>query len=153
MPIRFRKAGTVVRCPNCAGQVVVPTLEEAGEKPSDGTAQASGGQHMFEGNEIDRLLEGAGGDQPSALPHSARGTGPVAPATGVAAPPAPSAPAAQPIVATPGLGPTAPPGAKPPGGIWLSPAKATLLSVLAVVGLALSFGIGLLVGLFMQSLR
>ena len=43
MPIRFRcaycnqllgiarrKAGTVVRCPGCSGQVVVPSLEEAG---------------------------------------------------------------------------------------------------------------------------
>ena len=69
MPIRFRcaycnqlmgiarrKAGTVVRCPTCAGQVIVPTMED---KPQAGA--------MFEGNEIDKMLEGAEGDQPSVI--------------------------------------------------------------------------------------
>jgi hypothetical protein len=38
-----------------------------------------------------------------------------------------------------------------PAGIFLSPGKATLLSVLAVVFLALAFGAGLLVGLSLRS--
>jgi hypothetical protein len=40
-----------------------------------------------------------------------------------------------------------------PPGIWLSPSRATFLSVLAVVLLAVAFGAGLLVGMFVQSLR
>jgi phage FluMu protein Com len=167
MPIRFRcaycnqllgiarrKAGTVVRCPNCSGQVVVPTLEEAGL--SDGP-QATAGQQLFEGNEIDRLLEGAAGDQPSAIAPPPRSTsaaapvGPSAPAA-VAPPPAPAkSPEAppQPLVSPAGF----PGPATPPNGIWLSPAKATMLSVIAVVALAVAFGVGLLVGLFLQSTR
>jgi hypothetical protein len=163
MPIRFRcaycnqllgiarrKAGTVVRCPNCSGQVVVPTLEEAG---LDGGTQppALPGQQLFEGNEIDRMLEGAEGDQPSAIAGPARG--PVAsPAPAAVVPHVPPSlppkpvvpPAPLPVVASPGNQAT---------GIWLSPARATMLSVLAVVALAVAFGAGLLVGLFLQSSR
>ena len=60
MPIRFRcaycnqlmgiarrKAGTVVRCPTCAGQVVVP-------RPEGG---AGGKADAFEGNDIDEVLQ------------------------------------------------------------------------------------------------
>src|SRR5271156_1077487 len=96
MPIRFRcaycnqllgisrrKTGTVVRCPNCSGQVVVPTLEEAGL--SDGPQPTAPGQQLFEGNEIDRLREGAAGDQPSAIAAPPRSSGPAAP-VGPAAP-------------------------------------------------------------------
>ena len=66
MAFRRRKAGGVVRCPTCAGQVVVPTLEEAGldkEEPARVPLPAP----LFEGNELDKLLEGAGGDQPTRL--------------------------------------------------------------------------------------
>ena len=38
----------------------------------------------------------------------------------------------------------------PMPGIWLSPAKATLLSVLAVLALTLAFVVGLMVGLFFR---
>lgn len=157
MPIRFRcaycnqllgiakrKAGTVVRCPGCAGQVVVPSLEEAGLAPAGGGPPQppvphppAGGGHVaaapvphpgappqpnvFEGD-IDKMLEGA--DQPSVLQ-----PGPILPHQYVA---------------------SAPVGAsgRPPG-IWLSPSKATLLSVIAVVALAIAFGSGLLVGLLL----
>jgi DNA-directed RNA polymerase subunit RPC12/RpoP len=169
MPIRFRcaycnqllgisrrKAGTVVRCPNCSGQVVVPTLEEAGL--SDGP-QGTAGQQMFEGNEIDRLLEGAAGDQPSAISAPPRGASPAtvgaaAPAAVAPVPAPPMSPAAPP---QPAASPSGFPGpanpVTPPAGIWLSPAKATMLSVIAVVALAVAFGVGLLVGLFLQSTR
>lgn len=160
MPIRFRcaycnqllgiarrKAGTVVRCPNCSGQVVVPTLEEAGLADNGGTHPAPGGQ-LFEGNEIDRMLEGAAGDQPSALDIPA----PPPPSPGGApAAVAPLPPAAMPAPVAPA--PPLPPVAATGTGIWLSPSKATLLSVLAVIGLAVAFGLGLLLGLFLQSTR
>lgn len=168
MPIRFRcaycnqllgiarrKAGTVVRCPNCAGQVVVPTLEEAG-LADPGPQPARVGGQLFEGNEIDRLLEGAAGDQPSALDIPAlRAPGPSlppAPQAVVAPAPMPMPAAAPPSIppAPAGLGPSVPPGGP---GIYLSPSRATFLSVIAVVALAVAFGIGLLVGLFLQSTR
>jgi len=173
MPIRFRcaycnqllgiarrKAGTVVRCPNCSGQVVVPTLEEAGMSEASDGPQATTGQQLFEGNEIDRLLEGAGGDQPSALAAPPRGSSAAAP-VGPAAPAAPAAVAPLPVPAKspeappqPHVSPAGFPGpATPPHGIWLSPAKATMLSVIAVVALAVAFGVGLLVGLFLQTTR
>src|SRR5262249_11248115 len=160
MPIRFRcaycnqllgiarrKAGTVVRCPGCSGQVVVPSLEEAG------LSEKKAGHGPFEGNEIDKMLEGT--EQPSVIQP---GPGPVlasqyagappgtshrARAETVPAPPLPVMPL--PPVAAP---PPAPGGAKPPG-IVLSPAKATLLSVGVVVALAIAFGSGLLVGLLL----
>jgi DNA-directed RNA polymerase subunit RPC12/RpoP len=164
MPIRFRcaycnqllgisrrKAGTVVRCPNCSGQVVVPTLEEAGL--SDGP-QGTAGQQLFEGNEIDRLLEGAAGDQPSALAAPPRSANPAAPAAPAAIAPAPAPPMSPAAPPQPVASPSGFPGpATPPAGIWLSPAKATMLSVIAVVALAVAFGVGLLVGLFLQSTR
>src|SRR5690349_10109795 len=82
MPIRFRcaycnqllgiarrKAGTVVRCPNCAGQVVVPNIDEnepdepektAGE-PERAPAKAPAGadQPLFERSDFDEVLKPA----------------------------------------------------------------------------------------------
>jgi hypothetical protein len=171
MPIRFRcaycnqllgiarrKSGTVVRCPTCAGQVVVPSMDEvpADEPvapapapapapgpsvipaPAPAVAPAASGGKYFEGSEIDKLLEGAAGDQPAALASVGKET--MRPAS--LAP----APMPGPVVA---VAPTGYAGARQPG-VWLSPAKATLLSVLAVVALAVTFGAGLLVGLFIS---
>ena len=143
MPIRFRcaycnqlmgiarrKSGTVVRCPTCAGQVIVPTLEDKPHPPGA----------MFEGSEIDKMLEGAEGDQPSVIIPTVGG------------PPAPVA----------GAGPVGPPrppvqvadvqvvGTHQAQGIWLSSTKATVLTVLAVVGVAVAFGAGLVVGLLIR---
>src|SRR5262249_55853942 len=70
MPIRFRcaycnqllgisrrKAGTVVRCPTCAGQVVVPNVET--EKALGPASQAD--EFIFERSDFDNLLNPAGG--------------------------------------------------------------------------------------------
>src|SRR5437879_2651058 len=142
MPIRFRcaycnqlmgiarrKAGTVVRCPNCAGQVIVPNSD--GSDPGMGKAVAAGGAAapaLFEHNEFEEALHVAsGGKRGGASPGDS--------------PPAP--------VLSPG-----PAGHKPkeggryeveqldfpahlpapaePPGIYLSPAMATLLSVALV---------------------
>ena len=173
MPIRFRcaycnqllgiarrKAGTVVRCPGCSGQVVVPTLEEAGlgkDKDKD-----KPGPGPFEGNEIDKMLEGTAGEQPSVIQPGAGpvlasqfagappgGAGkPAAPPGGAGKPAAAPKPQPQPATAPMPVQPPAP-GAPPGPGILLSPAKATLLSVGVVVALAIAFGSGLLVGLLL----
>jgi phage FluMu protein Com len=144
MPIRFRcaycnqllgiarrKAGTVVRCPGCAGQVVVPSLEEAGlaEKTVNPQQVTAGPPKPFEGNDIDRVLEGA--DEPSVVQP---GGGPVF-ASQAAGPPGSSVGA----------------GSLRSPGIWLSPARATLFSVVVVVALAVAFGLGLMVGLMLHS--
>src|SRR5260370_38642428 len=76
MPIRFRcaycnqllgisrrKAGTVVRCPTCAGQVVVPNVEA--EETESGTGERD--QLIFERNDFDELLS-SGDHGPVALP-------------------------------------------------------------------------------------
>jgi hypothetical protein len=145
MPIRFRcaycnqllgiarrKAGTVVRCPGCSGQVVVPSLEEAG-LADKGPARPSPG--AFEGNDIDKMLEGT--EQPSVIaPHPGQGPVLASQYAGGGAPPA----------LMPGGGPQA----TAPAGIWLSPTKATFLSVGAVIALALAFAGGLIVGLFLK---
>ena len=141
MPIRFRcaycnqllgiarrKAGTVVRCPGCAGQVVVPSLEEAGlaEKTVNPQQVTVGPPKPFEGNDIDRVLEGA--EEPSVVEP---GGGPV-------------------FASQAASGPAGAGSARGPG-IWLSPARATLFSVIVVIALAVAFGLGLMVGLMLHS--
>ncbi len=167
MPIRFRcaycnqllgiarrKAGTVVRCPTCAGQVVVPAID-GGEDP-----RPSANAPLFERSDFDDLFNNP---QPprekdearTAGAKAARGAGGAA--AGTADPPAEEAwgTHADPDVAVEPLG--VPPGGaasgfEPPvrgAGIVLSPAKATVLTVLVVVGLAVAFAAGLLVGRFL----
>ena len=77
MPIRFRcaycnqlmgiarrKAGNVVRCPTCAGQVIVPT-PGASEPPQPGTAPQTAGA-LFEKSDFDQdLLRPPDGGKPS----------------------------------------------------------------------------------------
>jgi len=149
MPIRFRcaycnqllgiarrKAGTVVRCPGCSGQVVVPSLEEAGL--DKGPARPTPG--AFEGNDIDKMLEGT--EQPSVIqPHPGQGPVLASQYAGGAAPPVP-------VMPLPG-GAGGPPAMRP-AGIWLSSGKATLLTVGAVIALALAFAAGLIVGLILN---
>jgi hypothetical protein len=164
MPIRFRcaycnqllgiarrKAGTVVRCPTCAGQILVPKLEaEEAAKP-----RSPGNEMVFERSDFDELLnppsEAGGGaeEQPVVLP---------SPEAPPGKPPALEAPPGAwgthaepafdvervPIAQAARVVPAATPG---PTGIVLSPAKATLLTVLLVAALVVAFGAGLLVGL------
>lgn len=150
MPVRFRcaycnqllgiarrKAGTVVRCPTCSGQVVVPAIdsEEATQQPLQ-----PAGPPLFERSDFDELFNppagGAPAPQSAPAPPGAWGThadsafvvGRIEPAPEPVARPAPSG--------------TAP----PPPGIVLSPTKATVLTVIGVLALAVAFGAGVLVG-------
>ena len=162
MPIRFRcaycnqllgiarrKAGTVVRCPTCAGQVVVPNVE-LDDTDSGGPSNPL----VFERSDFEELLnpqeENAVGQQkrqavlsssesPVALPM----TEPPAGAWGTHAEPAfdVSRLHPQPPVSTPA----------PPAGILLSPARATLFLILGVIALAIAFGAGVLLGYFLRS--
>jgi hypothetical protein len=171
MPIRFRcaycnqlmgiarrKAGTVVSCPNCAGQVVVPAEEEpeetAGASPSPPpigpTAKTETEAPIFERNDFNDLFRPspkAGAPMPqNPLP------APAQPATSPLKPPAPvpMAPApAPPRMDFPSNLPapaTSPP--VPAGGYLVSRSMATLLIVAGIVALALAFTAGLLVGRF-----
>jgi len=94
MPIRFRcaycnqlmgiarrKAGTVVRCPKCAGEIIVP-VPEGMEEPED-TAQP-GGAPAFD---VEPVFPDMGLSTPGAVPIPAEPAASVAPASS----PAPAA--------------------------------------------------------------
>jgi hypothetical protein len=172
MPIRFRcaycnqllgiarrKAGTVVRCPTCAGQVVVPTVgaDDAGEEEKSPVKQP-----VFERSDFADLFESAPA-VPAAQEPRTGGAAPEGAAGGTAAgTEAPPAPAprpgagwgthADPDVEREPLGvPHGSPGFEAPraAGLVLSPARATILTVAVVIGLAVAFAAGLLVGRFL----
>jgi phage FluMu protein Com len=154
MPIRFRcaycnqllgiarrKAGTVVRCPTCAGQVVVPS-SEAAEKPAP-TREGP----LFERSDFDDLFLNPA-DRPAARRDSGEAAAPAAAppagAWGTHAEPAYVADRFDvPRAAGAGLHPLG-----PPPGLVLSPGRVTLLSVLTIVALGVSFVAGLLVGAY-----
>jgi hypothetical protein len=154
--IARRKAGTVVRCPTCAGQVVVPSTD-GGEDPKAGTERP-----LFERSDFDELFNNPvpAAEDPSdartAGREAAQGTGS---ASGTAAPPAPAHGEAWGTHADPDVAvePTDVPRGGVPAfqpqprapGIVLSPAKATILTVVVVIGLAVAFAAGLLVGRFL----
>ena len=157
MPIRFRcaycnqlmgisrrKAGTVVRCPTCAGQVVVPD-PDAVEATGGGGKE---GPNLFERSDFDDVLRPGApgataavgeGPAPPKKPAGAWGTSgePMidmerVDAVAVAAPVPPGS-------AVPEVSGT-------PPGLVLSSGKLTLLAVAAVLLLALAFVGGVLVG-------
>lgn len=171
MPIRFRcaycnqlmgiarrKAGTVVRCPTCAGQVVVPNPDGAGTEKAPSESEAP----LFERSDFEKVFDSAAGAKQliEAAP-SPRRTMPASPPPPVEPPEVPAAPEvkfnrSEPDVAAEQVNPAGPfpapvqqTSTRP--GIWLSPAMATLLSVVAVVALALAFAAGLLVGLHLRA--
>ncbi len=65
MGISHRKMGTIVRCPKCSGQVVVPQIE--GTPDDDASAQdadMSAAVRALEDPELELLLAGAAGESP-----------------------------------------------------------------------------------------
>jgi hypothetical protein len=174
MPIRFRcaycnqllgiarrKAGTVVRCPTCAGQVVVPAADASAEPDEP---EPAGNEPVFERSDFDDLFNNPKPMTEAAEPPTAGAPAPrkQGGGAGTAAPPA-QAPVpdeawgthADPDVAVEpvGLPSRGPSGFQPPyrpPGIVLSPTKATILTVVVVVGLAVAFAAGLLVGRFLN---
>jgi hypothetical protein len=69
MGISHRKAGTVVRCPKCAGQVVVP---EDAPSPEPGAAPGPDAPNLLEDPELELLLAGAAKDVGGAKPKPKR---------------------------------------------------------------------------------
>jgi hypothetical protein len=148
MPIRFRcrycnqllgiarrKAGQMVQCPTCHAQVAVP-LED--QEPPPGPAVAP--PALFERSDFEDMLQGSAREA-----HA-----PASP------PPLPSLSPVHPRPAFAGSfdverlnGGTPLPLNPPPlpsVGVVLSPARATALTVLGIVLLAIAFGLGLCVG-------
>jgi hypothetical protein len=166
MPIRFRcaycsqlmgiarrKAGTVVSCPTCHGQVVVPDpgpgVEETERAATDGPPP------LFERSDFDEVFAPVPGGPVPAPAKGSTGANPIpVPIVPSAPPPPPDAPgkgwaaaqqelsfdverAPEPVPETVRTGQT---------GVWLSPTAMTLLCLMVVVLLALSFVAGLLLG-------
>jgi len=157
MPIRFRcaycnqlmgiakrKAGTVVSCPTCQGQVVVPSPEPGmveplplpppSPSPSPSAREPSGG-NVFERHDFDPGLF-----NPNPVPLTAPSPGPafLQPMTAPAPKHKPALGGSEPFAL--------PEPAASPRGMVLTPGKMVLVLVGGgVVGLIL-FGLGLLVG-------
>ncbi|MSQ94160.1 MAG: hypothetical protein EXR98_06335 [Gemmataceae bacterium] len=142
MPIRFRcaycnqlmgisrkKAGTVVRCPKCAGEIIVPTPDGA-QEPEDAAYQQAGPGALEDMN-IEQILK-----QPETAP-------------AVVPPPEERAPAAPPIAAMPPeLAPPPPAPVEPPRrvGLFLSLGMLLVSSGVVVLLLILMFVFGLIIG-------
>jgi hypothetical protein len=155
MPIRFRcaycnqllgiarrKVGTVVRCPTCAGQVVVPDRDAEGLDKADDVPE----QPLFERNDFDDLFNLPGnGESPRALASQPQ-AGPrvVEPAGswGTHAEPEFDVERLHPV---PAAASQERETIRPPG-LHLSPLMATLLTVGVLAAMAGSFLAGLLAG-------
>jgi phage FluMu protein Com len=151
LAISRRKAGSVVHCPRCSRDVVVPqtSAEARGPEPQEAAPPGAGSPPLFEQSDFDDLF------RPAAAPNAVAGdafafTEPVAePAPPAAAVP-PDGPGTQ-IDAGFDVEPVLPPAAAaetpaPQPGIVLSSRMATCLSVTAILALAVAFVAGLLVG-------
>jgi hypothetical protein len=135
MGIARRKAGTVVRCPTCSGQVVVPNPDATGAEPSPQQPN-----QLFERSDFDELFDPAiPKEHPGATVESSP---PQVPAVGWG-----TQAEANSGVARLEPGPAPPLLSPPPApGIVLSPSLLTLLTVLGILLLAVVFGAGILVG-------
>jgi hypothetical protein len=155
MGIARRKAGTVVRCPACSGQVVVPNPSgEPTEKPPEPPA---GEPELFERSDFDELFGSASGGKRSPDGPVVAAPAPFGSASALASEKPEQyafdvervSAAPNMIVSGTGVTPVEPAESRP--GIFLSPRLATLLSVAVVLALALAFALGLVVGLLLHS--
>jgi hypothetical protein len=162
MPIRFRcaycnqlmgisrrKAGTVVRCPSCSGQVVVPNpSSEPTEKPPEGVSpRPAGAPELFERSDFDELFDDAAGGKRVARRAAAAAAPHPTPDQPQALGPAPgSKPAEFAFDVEPVPLPESQSAPTPTPGIVLSPRTATLLIVAIILALSLVFIVGMVVG-------
>ena len=151
MPIRFRcvyckqlmgisrrKAGTVVRCPKCAHEVMVP-LEDGGPNPQPAPTSQ---EPLFERSDFDDLIQQAQATPGSVAPFDF--VDPPAPPIATAAPPPAAPPEPAPVDVEQAV--EINPSPTPPAGLLLSPVMATTLAVCVIIGLAVAFIVGLFVG-------
>ena len=161
MPIRFRcaycnqllgiarrKAGQVVRCPTCAGQVVVPSPDEVPDEENvEAGAPSAPSPPVFERSDFDEVFHAPSAPAPAPPLPITEGPGHGSAAYDVE----PFDPGPLPPPAAPRPAPLLPaPAFNPPQGLVLSPAKATVLTVVWIVSVAVAFGVGLLVGLSLR---
>jgi hypothetical protein len=145
MGIARRKAGTVVCCPTCSGQVVVPSPEA--EAPPEGPpGPPPGGPALFERSDFGQdLFQNA---QPSAARSGSTVGGgflPAPPQLPAAPPPSPAS--GYDVAPAPLEGAGANPAPLPPvTGIFLTTGKVTVLAVLVVLLIGVAFFAGMLVG-------
>jgi phage FluMu protein Com len=166
MPIRFRcsvchqllgigrrKAGTVVRCPKCTNQVMVPEADEEAT-----TTAAKPGEQVFERSDFDEIFAPALKEKSSSRRRKKGKRARTAVAqerVSKAAPfegSRPVQPVDEPARAIDEPLPS-PPVAAPSArrqGFWLTPTLATWLSLAMLVALALAFGAGLLSGRYLD---
>jgi len=163
MPIRFRcaycnqllgiarrKAGTVVRCPTCAGQVVVPTVETNEPEGQPGEEK----QLIFERSDFDELLSQPDSGRRSAEKKPTFLTSSEEPIAITSAVPPPAKTLG--VKSDPSLNvervmtapvPRAVPEAVPStAGIFLSRTKVAVLMIVAIISLAVAFAGGMLLG-------
>src|SRR5262249_25541193 len=152
MPIRFRcvycnqllgisrrKAGTIVRCTSCEGQLIVPDPVEGPTEPArkgpevqptaGGEPKGAPNPDIFEQGDFDALLEPYQSGSPAA----------------VASPP--KSPSARQKDAAPSPAPVSVSPAIQPTGLVLSRVQLTVISVVLVLTIGLAFAGGLLLGL------
>lgn len=157
MPIRFRcaycnqlmgisrrKAGTVVRCPKCAGQVVVP-MPQNGEEDLPELPRQEGDFHppdraqgvLFEQSDFGKVFDESAGPQilhPPSVPIPAPVSLPN------------RAPAPRVELAEYDAVPLNPSGATPARGIFVTSGVLAVVSALIVVLMGMAFFLGLLLG-------
>lgn len=168
MPIRFRcaycnqlmgisrrKAGTIVRCPKCSGQVVVPNPDDQpadDHTPPPNEAGSRGAGKALEDLELDDLLAGAASET-SAKQQGANK--PPRPAPRPVTDPSPppdfdSEPMAEvdvePVEAVAGAPAGAPPALLPPGVVLLPRRLLLAVGVVLLLLVGLAFLIGFLLG-------
>ncbi|MCS7045477.1 MAG: hypothetical protein NZO58_03880 [Gemmataceae bacterium] len=157
MGISRRKVGTVVTCPKCGGQVVVPAPDPAQEAAEQAAANPAA---AFEDNdEVQKLLEYAEEAKPAVgampvprpMPAAVSAPVPLPVQQPRSAPPPTGGGAAGgvdfDVVPAPNL--TFPGGDTPlvpARGIWLTPGVVTIMLIFIVTLVGLSFLLGLLLG-------
>jgi phage FluMu protein Com len=166
MPIRFRcaycnqlmgiakrKAGQVVTCPKCAGQVVVPTPDPAMEEEERNSGNAAAA--FEEDDEVQKLLEFVEETKPAPLAGPAGGRKMPAPAGQQVLPMphvATQRPLPQPVVGTtyPAdvdvVPMTAGAPLVPARGVFLTPGVLSILLILVGLLMGLAFFLGFLLG-------
>jgi hypothetical protein len=133
MGISRRKAGTVVRCPSCQAEVIVPQSESE-TKPGPPPAQpiADVPAPLFERSDFEAFLH-----DPAVEKSDERSRTSEPPRLSLFETDIPAAPAFS--------VPLNSPRSQPPG-LVLSPTQATWLTVVVILLVAVAFGAGLLVG-------
>jgi phage FluMu protein Com len=154
MPIRFRcrycnqlmgiarrKAGTMVHCPTCHAQVVVPPTEaEADEPPQPKQPLADAPAPLFERSDFEAFLDNPVAEPPRPVEFPAPQQGADAPRSPAASPFSAVIPPAPSLSLSPAAAHSR------TAGVFLSPSQATWLTVVVILLVALAFGAGLLVG-------